>query len=66
MVYYRRAATAGCQRAQTNLGNCYLAGGEGVDVDWAEAAVWLRKAAWQGEEVAEYNLATMYLKGGHG
>ena len=67
MVYYRRAAVAGDARAQTNLGNYYLAGGEeGENVDWAEAARWLRKAAAQGEVVAEYNLATMYIKGGHG
>jgi TPR repeat protein len=58
----RRLAEAGNPSAQFKLGLAY-AGGEGVSLDYAEAASWFRKAAEQGEAGAQSMLGSAYQDG---
>ena len=59
-----RAAEAGCVRAQTLLGWAYQ-NGQGVPVDYEQAAHWYRRAASHGDSCAMANLGVMSLLG-HG
>lgn len=63
MDWYRRAAEAGFDRAQTNLAAIYLQGDGGVPVNYDEALKWFAAAARQGNAVAQYNLGLMYELG---
>lgn len=63
MDWYRRAAEAGFDRAQTNLAAIYLQGDGGVPVNYDEALKWFAAAARQGNPVAQYNLGLMYELG---
>jgi TPR repeat protein len=53
--YFERAATAGHQRAQVNLGVLYFRG-QGVPRDLTQARAWLEKAAAGGDGYALYAL----------
>jgi TPR repeat protein len=55
-------AGGGDARAQFNLGRLY-AKGEGVSLDFAEAARWYGLAAEQGHGAAQFNLADLYKYG---
>ena len=55
-------AKQGDAAAQFDLGTQYDLG-EGVNQDYAQAAIWYRKSAEQGEAAALYNLAIMYDTG---
>jgi localization factor PodJL len=58
-------ARSGNVMAEAVLGFDYLDGGNGVQVNEAEAARWLERAANQGNAVAAYRLGTLYERG-HG
>ena len=58
----RIAAEKGDAQAQYQLGECYRAG-EGVDVDFVEAAKWYRLACEQGHQCAAYRLGSFYSFG---
>jgi hypothetical protein len=58
----RKRAEQGDAVAQQSLGYSYSVG-EGVPLDYAEAAKWLRKAAEQGDPAGQYNLASLYADG---
>ena len=51
--YYKLAAERGHIVSQFNVGICYEYGGEGVDIDLAEAMTWYALAAEQGDESAQ-------------
>jgi TPR repeat protein len=55
-------AEGGHGSAQSMIGVMYY-NGEGVEQDYAAAAVWLNLAANQGYSVAQYNLGVMYDSG---
>jgi hypothetical protein len=63
-------AVAACRRlsehgdiiAEYNLGLMYLAG-QGVPLDYSQAARWFRKAASRGDAPAQYNLGHIYQQG---
>jgi TPR repeat protein len=55
-------AEGGHGSAQSMIGVMYY-NGEGVEQDFAAAAVWLNLAANQGYSVAQYNLGVMYDSG---
>jgi uncharacterized protein len=55
-------ADNGDATAQNYVGFMYD-NGEGVSVDYVQAATWYRKAAEQGNEIAQHNLALLYGKG---
>ena len=57
-------AEQGNAEVQIKLGDMYLEG-EGVPLNYVEAAKWFRKAAEQGHAEAQLNLGWMY-DGGHG
>ena len=59
---YQQAAEAGSQEGQFNLGYA-LYNGEGVDKDYATAAMWFKRAARKGFAKAQYNLAYCYMYG---
>ena len=59
---YIAGARAGEPVAQYNLAVLYAAG-NGVEQDYASAALWFRKAAEGGEPAAQFNLAVMYERG---
>jgi TPR repeat protein len=46
--WYKRSARQGYGVAANNLGEIFLAGGDGVSVNRIQAAFWLRKARQQG------------------
>ena len=56
-------AEAGDAQAQTDLGNRYYYGKEGVAKDFTEAVKWYRKAAEQGYARAQRNLGNSYYCG---
>src|SRR5262249_21414183 len=56
------AAQQGNTDAQNKLGLLYLQG-QGVPVDFAQAAAWISTAAEQGEGNAQANLGALYLAG---
>ena len=58
----RKSAEKGDAVAQDKLGNMYSKG-EGVPLDYKQAATWYSKAAEQGLASAQSNLAFMYYKG---
>jgi hypothetical protein len=58
----RSAAERGDPSAQLTLGTAY-AKGEGVSLDYAEAAKWVRRAAEQGHPEARFNLGVAYSNG---
>lgn len=58
----RSQAAGGDTDAQFGLGLKYGCG-EGVALDFAEAAVWYRRAADQNHALAQFNLAMMYAEG---
>ena len=63
---FKRPLTKGNAKAQDALGYMYYNGyynGEGVPLDYTEAAHWYRKGAEQGDTLAEQGLAYMYVKG---
>jgi hypothetical protein len=59
----RQLAEAGDMGAQYNLASYHAAGSQGVEPDYAEAAIWYRRAADQGMAEAQYNLGVMYQDG---
>ena len=59
---YQKAADAGSQEGQFNLGYA-LYNGEGIDKDYATAAMWFKRAARKGFAKAQYNLAYCYMYG---
>ena len=59
---YQKAAEAGSQEGQFNLGYA-LYNGEGIDKDYATAAMWFKRAARKGFAKAQYNLAYCYMYG---
>jgi TPR repeat protein len=62
VVWYRKAAEQGYERAQYNLGAAYF-NGLGVAKDYRQAALWTEKSAEQGNIYAMYNLALSYSRG---
>ena len=58
----RQMAEKGDAAAQLKLGVMYK-NGEGVEVNYAEAAKWFRKATDQGNAEAQFNLGNMYKNG---
>ena len=60
--WWRKAAAQGHARAQNDLGYLYQKG-EGVPLDYAEAAKWYRMAAAQGDATAQDNLGSLYFSG---
>ncbi len=63
MDWTRRAAEAGWQRAQTDLGGIYMYGGKGVAADGQEALKWFTRAAAQGSRAADFYMGEIYAKG---
>lgn len=59
---YQQAAEAGSLEGQFNLGYA-LYNGEGIDKDYATAAMWFKRAARKGFAKAQYNLAYCYMYG---
>ncbi len=59
---YQKAAEAGSLEGQFNLGYA-LYNGEGIDKDYATAAMWFKRAARKGFAKAQYNLAYCYMYG---
>lgn len=59
---YQKAAEAGSLEGQFNLGYA-LYNGEGVDKDYATAAMWFKRTARKGFSKAQYNLAYCYMYG---
>ena len=55
-------AESGDARAQSVLGMMYSYG-EGVSVDYGEAARWYRRGAERNSSVSQYNLGMLYLEG---
>jgi len=62
MKEFKPLAAKGNADAQVNLGFLY-ARGQGVAVDYKEAASWYRKAAEQGQPDAQFNLGSLYYDG---
>jgi len=62
LAVFRPLAENGDAKAQSILGLMYSYG-EGVPVDYREAARWYRRAAEQSSSVAQYNLGMFYLEG---
>ena len=62
--WYRLAADQGHVSAQSTLGDLFLFGAPGVEVDRAEAARFFRMAAEQGDLLSQKNLGLMYKQGG--
>ena len=62
LAAFRPLAAKGVPKAQAILGLMYSYG-EGVSVDYSEAAKWYRKAAEQDYGVAQYNLGVLYAEG---
>jgi TPR repeat protein len=58
----RRAAQGGDAEAQFELGARHTAG-DGVALDWVQAASWFRKAADGGMGRAQHNLGVLYERG---
>ncbi len=63
LEWTRRAAEAGLQQAQTDLGGLYMYGGKGVSVNGKEALKWFTKASEQGSKAAEFYLGELFYKG---
>lgn len=61
--YWKLSALAGNAQAQYFLGSCYANGGQGVYLDYGEAAFWWQKSAAQGNIRAMHNLAFCYARG---
>jgi Trypsin-like peptidase domain/Sel1 repeat len=61
--WIRRAAEAGHEDAQFDLGWLYDSGSVGVPQDHNEAVKWYRRAAEQGNAKAQYNLGQSYVRG---
>ena len=59
---FKPLATKGNADAQANLGFLY-AHGQGVALDYKEAAIWYRKAAELGQSDAQFNLGSLYYDG---
>lgn len=59
---FKPLAAKGNADAQVNLGFLY-ARGQGVAVDYKQAASWYRKAAEQGQSDAQFNLGSLYYDG---
>jgi len=62
MAWFFRAAAEQNDKAMNSMGVMYQ-NGQGVLVDYPEAARWYRKAADLGNASAMYNLATLYDEG---
>ncbi len=60
LTIWRKLASAGVPRAQTNLGAC-LANGTGVGADEAAARHWLQLGAEAGDVIGQRNLASLLL-----
>lgn len=58
----KRAAELGDSFGQKLMGGAYL-WGEGVEIDYTEAAYWLSLSAEKGNDDAEYLLGQMFVKG---
>ncbi len=63
LEWTRKAAEAGWQRAQTDLGGIYMYGGKGVKANGTEALKWFRRAAEQGNMAAEFYMGEIYAEG---
>lgn len=61
--YWKLSALAGNAQAQYFLGSCYANGGQGVYLDYEQAAFWWQKSAAQGNIRAMHNLAFCYARG---
>ncbi len=62
VTWFSRAAESGHARAQGMLGLCYYSG-QGVNVDFTQAAHWLHRAADQGDAIAQHGLAVLHARG---
>ena len=62
MTWFLKAATNFNDKAMNSIGAMYR-NGQGVSVDYVEAALWYRRAADLGNQAAMYNLGTMYEQG---
>ncbi len=63
LEWTRKAAEAGWQKAQTDLGGIYLYGGKGTLPNGKEALKWFTRAAEQGSKEAEFFIGEIYNKG---
>lgn len=61
--WYQKAADAGNDYAQVNLGVFYQTGGCGMQKDIVKAVEWYEKASAQGNAYAQYYLARLYENG---
>lgn len=61
--WYRKSATQGFAKAETNLGDMYFYGRGGLDQNYVQALSWYLKASQQDFPDAQYRLAYMYEKG---
>jgi TPR repeat protein len=63
---YLEAAVNGDRKAMLGLGNLYLKGAPGLDIDGKLAEEWLLRSAAAGEARAMYDLSTLYKTGAPG
>lgn len=63
LEWTRKAAEAGYEQAQTDLGALYMYGGKGVKQDAAQAYIWFSKAAEQGNQAAHMFLGDLLYFG---
>lgn len=63
LEWTRKAAEAGYEQAQTDLGALYMYGGKGVKQDAAQAYAWFSKAAEQGNQAAHMFLGDLLYFG---
>lgn len=61
--WLRKAAEAGYEQAQTDLGALYMYGGKGIKQDAAQAYEWFNKAAEQGNRAAHMFLGDLLYFG---
>jgi uncharacterized protein len=61
-LWMKRAAEAGYDEAELELGNMYGTG-VGTNKDLVKAFVWIRKAAVKGNAGAQHNLASLFING---
>ena len=63
VLWLRKAANQGHQRARYKLGKIYENGTRTIIADDTQALTWYEKAGYQGNEKAQYKLAEMYETG---
>ena len=62
VIWYRKAASLNMVVAQLQLGNLYMLG-DGIPIDYNQAAEWLKRAAKQGSRRAKCALGHLYELG---